>query len=386
MRAPKRITNSCEGDWVNMENWKPNNYGLGSGSISTPMQFTRNSINSGYIAMATQLDLCDIAKVVKKMGVTSGNGQDIKMATANSVIGDAAVSPIAMAGAYATVANNGIYCQPTAIDRVTDSDGNELPKPERSCSQVLDPKIAATTAYALQGVMNGGTGNNANPRDGVPVLGKTGTHETYQTWMVESSTKVATAVWVGNSIGETNVSRTWVNGQTVNNLRYPIARAIQAAANSVYGGDRFADADSNLMRQVLVELPSVVGKGIDDARQTLVNAGFEVVVGDPVDSAEAEGIIAAQNPAAGRVAGGTTVTINPSNAQGTSVPDVTGQPLDKAVSDLRGAGFGSVTPGTCTADASADGGPRVTSTSPSAGSAVNRNTAISVNYSARDCD
>ena len=43
-----------------------------------------------------------------------------------SVIGSNAVSPIAMAGAYGTVANNGIYCQPKAIDRVTDSDGNEI--------------------------------------------------------------------------------------------------------------------------------------------------------------------------------------------------------------------------------------------------------------------
>ena len=42
-----------------------------------------------------------------------------------SVIGTNNVSPLAMAGAYATVANNGIYCQPKAIDRVVDSDGNE---------------------------------------------------------------------------------------------------------------------------------------------------------------------------------------------------------------------------------------------------------------------
>ena len=46
-----------------------------------------------------------------------------------SVIGSNAVSPLAMASAYATVANNGIYCQPKAIDRVTDSDGNEIAPP-----------------------------------------------------------------------------------------------------------------------------------------------------------------------------------------------------------------------------------------------------------------
>lgn len=382
VRAPKRMTNSCEGDWVNMENWKPNNFGQGGGYIGNPMRFTRESLNSGFVAMATQLDLCDITKVVKKMGVTYGNGAEIKMVNANQVIGSDNVSPLAMAAAYATVANNGIYCQPTVIDRVTDSDGNELPKPERACSQVLDPSVAATAATALQGVMNGGTGAAAKPRDNVPVLGKTGTHELWQTWMIESSTKVATAVWVGNSIGEVDVSRKWSGRDTVNDLRYPIARQIQAAANDVYGGDRFPNADSNLTRQVLEDLPDVLGMPIDQARSTLEAAGFGVVVGDPVDSDRPEGVVAAQNPGAGRVAGGTVVTINPSNAQALAVPDVTGQPQGAAEAALRGAGFGNVT---TTCQEAQDGNGRATGTNPPAGSVVNRNTAISLVVTDRDC-
>merc|ERR1712072_632736 len=55
------------------------------------------------------------------------------------------------------------------------SDGNELAVPERSCERVLDSAVAATAAYALQGVMNGGTGAQGNPYDGIPVIGKTGT-------------------------------------------------------------------------------------------------------------------------------------------------------------------------------------------------------------------
>ena len=384
VRPPKKMTNSCLGDWVNQENWKPNNFGQGGGYVGTPMRFTRDSLNSGFIAMATQLDLCDIANVVKKMGVTLGRGQEITMANANEVIGSDAVSPLAMAGAYATVANNGIYCQPQVIDKVTDSDGNELAKPERTCSQVLDPSVAATAATALQGVMNGGTGNNANPRDGVPVLGKTGTHELWQTWMIESSTKVATAVWVGNSTGEVDVSRKWSGRDTVNDLRYPIARQIQAAANAVYGGDRFPNPDSNLTRQVLEDLPNVVGMPVDQARQTLSNAGFDVVVGDPIESDQPEGLVGAQNPGAGKVAGGTTVTINPSNGQGGAVPNVAGQSLNDAVGALRSAGFGNVTEGTCTEDPAA-AQPRATATSPGAGTVVNRNSAITVDYAAANC-
>ena len=52
------------------------------------------------------------------MGVTQANGDPVAMNNLNSVIGTNAVSPLAMAGAYATVANKGIYCQPQAIARV----------------------------------------------------------------------------------------------------------------------------------------------------------------------------------------------------------------------------------------------------------------------------
>jgi hypothetical protein len=124
---------------------------------------------------------------------------------------------------------------------------------------------------------------------------------------------------------------------------------------------------------------------VDQATATLDAAGFDVNVGDAVDSAEAAGIVAAQNPGAGRVGGGTVVTINPSNGQGISVPDIAGERLDKALSDLRAAGFGNVQPGTCTEDATAGPQGRATGTGPPAGTVVNRNAAITVDYSRVSC-
>ena len=58
------------------------------------------------------------------------------------------------------------------------------------------------------------------------------------------------------------------------------------------------------------------------------------------------------------------MTINPSNGQGISVPDVAGKQLDKALSDLRGAGFGNVQPGACTEDTTAGPQGKATSTNP----------------------
>ncbi|GAA3643954.1 hypothetical protein GCM10022200_29920 [Microbacterium awajiense] len=388
VRPPMSMTNTCAGNWVNNSSplWKPNNFGEVPGYAGTPMQFTAQSLNSGFVFMAAELDLCEIQKIATKMGVTLGNGEEVPMVNANEVIGSDAISPLAIAGAYGTVANNGIYCEPKVIDKVVDPDGNELALPERSCEQVLDPAVAATAAYALQGVMqNGGTGSTANPRDGVPLIGKTGTHEESQTWVVESSTKVATAVWVGNSIGERDVFKTWANGTQVAYLRYSIAREIQGAANALYGGSAFPSPDSNLTRQVLIEMPNVVGMTVEEATSTLQNAGFQVIVGSAVDSDVAKGVVADQDPPGGLVNGGTVVTIFPSNGAGITVPDVAGRNLDRAISDLRRAGFGNVQAGTCTQSDDAGNNPQATGTSPAAGSTTNRNTAIVVDYVARDC-
>ncbi|MGA7149422.1 MAG: transglycosylase domain-containing protein [Microbacterium sp.] len=384
LRVFKKLT-ICGETWTNPTDKPTNNFGKDRGRVGTPMQFTASSLNTGYFAMAEKLDLCDIAAVAAKMGVTEGDGDPIVMDNLNTVIGTANVSPLAMAAAYATIANNGMYCQPQAIDRVTDSDGVDLPKPERTCTQVIDPKVAATAAYALQGVMRGGTGGAGNPNDGTPLLGKTGTHEELQSWLIASSTKVATATWAGNVQGGGDIFKTSHNGLRLSDIRFRVTKAVQGTADAVYGGDAFAKPDGELTKFVLTDLPSVVGLGIAEATAKLEGAGFGVTVGAPVDSDLAEGLVATQNPGAGKVAGGSVVTISPSNGQALVVADIAGRPLDQAITELRGS-FGNVQPGTCTVDAALPGNQdRATSSTPAAGSVVNRNTAILVNYSSREC-
>ncbi|MFD4959008.1 transglycosylase domain-containing protein [Microbacterium sp. NPDC058389] len=382
----KRMKNSCQGDWVNYGNDLVGNFAKNKGYMGTPMRFTKDSLNTGYFAMAEKLDLCDIQKVATRMGVTvARSGDEVDMGKLTSIIGTNNVSPLAIAGAYGTVANNGIYCQPQVIDRVTDAKGNELPKPERTCTPVIEPNVAATAAYALAGVMNGGTGSQGNPYDGTALIGKTGTHEELQTWMVESSTRVASATWVGNVQGGGDMFKTYNGRMPLSNIRYSIAKAVQSAANEAYPAGAFAAPDNELTKVQMVQLPNVLGMTMDAAQAKLEEAGFTVEVGAEVDSNQPAGSVGAQNPAAGEVAGGTTVTISPSNGKGISIPDVSGRSLDDAKRALRQAGFGNVSDGTCTATKDDSSQSRATGTNPAAGSVVNRNASISVDYTASDC-
>jgi membrane peptidoglycan carboxypeptidase len=359
------------------------NFGKVSGYYGTPKQFTAQSLNTGFLGMASLLDLCDIGKVASRLGVTRGDGTPIPLTTDGKsknpadnpapyeVIGSDNVSPMAMAAAYATIANKGIYCQPRVIDKVTDSDGKALPLPDRTCTQVLDPKIAATAAYALRGVMQGGgSGAPGNPGDGTELIGKTGTHQDLQTWMIIANTKVATANWVGTVDGTKSVLfNAYYRGNQLARLRYVLGSNIQRTIDQLYPGGQFPQPDSNLTRTVYRDLPNVVGMSQDQATQTLQNAGFQVQVGGPVDSDLAAGTIAAQSPEAGKTAGGATVTISPSNGQGIEVPNVVGKSSAEAVAQLTGSGYGSVR-------ACQDDKAKVTGVSPGVGTMTNRNTTI----------
>ncbi|WP_344003976.1 transglycosylase domain-containing protein [Microbacterium paludicola] len=383
---------NCDGSPIpqtsKVENFR--NTGGYTGSVA---RFTRDSLNSGYFAMASRLNLCDIMRVADRLDVTTGDGLHLTTEKEPNIgrgpvpfdiLGSFNIAPMTMASVYATIANNGIQCPPKAIDRITNAAGEEQPLPESaSCEQKIAPEVAATAASALAGVMNGGTGNQANAYDGTPVLGKTGTHEEIQTSMVQASTKVATFVWVGNASGEADVFRTYTNAGAVSDLRYPISRAIQGAANAHYAGSQFPPPDPNLSRLILSDLPNVVGMSTKDAENTLWAAGFIPSVGEPVPGTQPEGVIETQNPGAGRVAGGTTVTIHPSNGKGSAVPDVKGQSMESAFASLASAGF---TPqqGECEKSKDAGAG-RVTGTSPAADEVLTQGATVTVNYEARKC-
>ncbi len=356
---------------------KIGNFGGGGGGTSSVLNFTRNSLNSGYFAMASKLDVCDINKVADRMGVTLANGGKVTDENVPfDVLGPKNISPLAMANAYATVASGGKYCSPRAIDRVVGADGKDRELPASSCTDgVLQPEIAATAAFALQSVMSGGgTGSRANPNDGTPLIGKTGTHDRWSTMMIESSTKVTTAVWAGRWQGQANIYQKRANGWNLNDMRYPLAKAAQGAANAAYGGDAFPKPDGKLTRQQLTTVPSVVGKSVEEATGILTDAGFQVSVGGAVDSDLAAGLVAGQDPT-GEAANGATVTLTTSNGQGTTVPaNLVGMSRAQATAALGAAGFTDIEfDNSCNPPTSVVG-----NSDPAPGTAASKSTAVRV--------
>ncbi|MEU8029127.1 transglycosylase domain-containing protein [Streptomyces sp. NPDC049099] len=161
---------------------------------------TAKSVNTYYVQLIGDIGICPVIDMAKKMGVARADGRKIDQAP-SIALGTQEMSPLTMAGAYATFASRGMYCTPVAIESVTQKIGSQvksLPVPKSNCSRAMSQKTADTVSTILKGVVEDGTGQEAGLGDR-PSAGKTGTtDERFAAWFVGYTPNMAGAVWVGD--------------------------------------------------------------------------------------------------------------------------------------------------------------------------------------------
>jgi membrane peptidoglycan carboxypeptidase len=269
---------------------------------ATVFESTVRSINSAYASMAEQLDQCEIRAAAESLLLHRADGGVIQT-NPSAVLGTNEIAPLTMATAFGGIAHDGVVCQPIVVDRFVTDTGETIPGQEPTCRQALSPEIAAATAAPMRSVITGGTGTRSNPGGDVPVIGKTGTTDSQiQTWMVGSSTNVATAVWVGNIIGDFRLS-SYRNGTV---LRHDIWRVMMQDANEQYGGEAFPRASERLLQGSGITVPDITGLTIDEATLLLESLGLRLEVTD----GSTAGRVGVYEPAAGTyLARGMTVRV-----------------------------------------------------------------------------
>jgi membrane peptidoglycan carboxypeptidase len=260
------------------------------------------------------------------MGVhTAGrDGEPPRPFNANpaNVIGTDEIAPLTMAAAFATFAAGGTFCEPIAITKIVDANGEELPVPAANCRTALEPRIAAAVNYTLSNVWSGTAKAVGAPK--FPSAGKTGTtSENENTWFVGYTPIRAAAVWVGFSEGT----------HPMHNMR--IAGKRYYPGHQVYGSSIAAPTWKRFMTQALVGLstpsfgkvgtkelngeltsvPNVVGQSERSAKLRLTDAGFTVIVEtDRIGSAYPSGAVAAQSPS-GKAPKGSLIRLQISSGQ-----------------------------------------------------------------------
>ncbi len=196
--------------------WNVQNYenSRTSGSLSLRAA-TSWSVNAVYARLIMRIGPEKVVDVAKRMGITTPLNPDPAIALGGLRTG---VSPLEMASAYGTIANNGLRVPPKGIVRVTDSEGKTVYEPDATSMRAISRDVAVKAALMLHDVVEKGTGTEA--RFGRWAAGKTGTTQSYRdAWFVGWSGGISTAVWVGYP--QAQVDMTDVHGVRVTGGSFP---------------------------------------------------------------------------------------------------------------------------------------------------------------------
>ncbi len=172
--------------------YSPRNYDGSFGGAMTIRRALEMSRNVPAIKMGQSVGLNKVIEICRTLGIKSPMEPVISLP-----LGAVDLTPMEIAGAYATFANYGWHSDPTFIVQVTDSSGNILLDNTPEPKPLLDAWASAAITSVLEGVISHGTGTAA--QIGRPAAGKTGTTSSERDiWFVGYVPQLATAIWVGN--------------------------------------------------------------------------------------------------------------------------------------------------------------------------------------------
>jgi len=168
--------------------WQGQHFDSGCGGSLSLGQALAISSNTAALRLARQVGLDAVVRTSRDLGITTPLSP-----VPGLVLGQSEVTLLELTGAYAAIANDGLWHAPTSIRQLTDAEtcqpsdarqpGGNGPSPGgcrgavarlgRAGRQVIPKATARTMQQLLRGVVEGGTGTAAWVRGGA--YGKTGT-------------------------------------------------------------------------------------------------------------------------------------------------------------------------------------------------------------------
>jgi membrane peptidoglycan carboxypeptidase len=216
---------------------KPYSPGGEGGGIMTLQTAITKSINCAFVRLIVALGAdpnnpnvrsaaraaagpAKVIDVAHEMGVTS-----TLQPFTSLTLGTEGVSPLDMASAYSTLANDGVHRPPIFYTKVQGPDGKtvfEEPPAGHSPTQVMPVNIARTETQMLFGPVRSGTAARTLGNFPRPIAGKTGTTDkNVDAWFVGFSPQLTTAVWMGDPASDLVSMNPFFNVGAVNGGTIP---------------------------------------------------------------------------------------------------------------------------------------------------------------------
>jgi membrane peptidoglycan carboxypeptidase len=180
---------------MTVEGWdsQVKNFGSGRGQSFGDIDLvkaTANSVNTVYAQLNQMVTPEASAEVAARAGVTLPQPN-----VPSNVLGTGDVHVLDMASAYATFAAQGVHSDPFVVRQVLNSDDTVAWTGGSTPQRVFAADVMADTTYAMQQVVQQGTGKEWIKPLGVPLAGKTGSSsDNKSAWFIGFTPRLVTAV------------------------------------------------------------------------------------------------------------------------------------------------------------------------------------------------
>ena len=166
----------------------------------------RNAIaysqNIPMVKTMTLLTPGESVKFLKNAGITSLDEKDENLSLALGGL-TWGVTPLEMAGAYAAIANDGVYIEPMFFTKVVDSRGNTVLEASPRTAKIMSKEAAYVVKEILTEPVKTGTATICKI-EGIDVAAKTGTSDKdYNRWICGFTPYYTAAVWFGHNTDAT---------------------------------------------------------------------------------------------------------------------------------------------------------------------------------------
>ncbi|SDN73007.1 penicillin-binding protein 2A [Psychrobacillus sp. OK028] len=187
---------------INIDGYQPMNYDKKFHGEVTMYEALVHSYNVPSVWLLQRMGLKYGINAVERFGIKLKE-EDHNLGLALGGMNEG-VSPLLMAQAFSSFPNDGVMVEAHSIQKIVDADGEIIAKWENNATSVTNPKVAQNITYMLKGVVEEGSGMNAQV-EGWEVAGKTGTTElpfatvggAKDHWFVGYTPQIVGAVWMG---------------------------------------------------------------------------------------------------------------------------------------------------------------------------------------------
>ena len=179
------------------DGYSPEDYSDYLGDI-TVRRALESSQNIPFVRMMQQIGTSTSMKYLKKMGITTLTEEDNNLTLALGGL-EKGISPLQMAAAYATIANDGVYIEPTFYTEVVNSNGETVIKSKQKKRRVCSKQVAYIVKELLTEPVNGENGTAQYCKiAGMDVAAKTGTTDkNYDRWLCGFTPYYTAVTWYG---------------------------------------------------------------------------------------------------------------------------------------------------------------------------------------------